>query len=355
MKLALAALLLAASARAQAPAARAVAGVLARVDALVAHERGRDARDIASLDRRAEALFAELKPLGWRAAAPLGDAAKDPGLSEKARLFAVVFLVKLDDPACFPPLSAVFLDAGQTTDARLAAAQGLEALEVPPQAARRTFCAALAEPELPLLLRDEALIAASRLGCDDPATLEKLVRGFGPRPDGAALTGARRALKALGRTRGAAAAKSLLALTVWYPRGAARAAAIAALGEHRESLSSVLASRALPVVRDALRSETASPETMLVLVRLADGFGPQGDDLLLPLASHPDAEVLAAAAEALARRKVLKALPPLEAVAAGALNDPRFAPLPGRPDPALLLQRLESAVETLRRARAAAR
>jgi hypothetical protein len=355
VSLALAALLLAASARAEAPAS-AVGRVMSRVDALASREEGKDARDIAALDGRAGALFSELKPLGWRAAAPLGDAAKNPKLSAKARLFAVDFLVKLHDPAAFSPLSEILRDPAQSPDARLAAAQGLSALDAPPQAARRAFCAALGEPGLPVLVRDETLIALARLGCDDPATLAALAREFGARPRGPALTGARRALAALGRSRGEAAARDLLALVAWYPaRGEARAAAIAALGEHRASLSSVLSREAAPVLRDALRQETDSPASMLTLVRLADGLGAQGEDLLLPLAAHPDAEVLAAAAEALARRKALKALPPLEAVLAGALNDPRFGPKPGRPAPAVLLERVEAAVESLRRARSAAR
>jgi len=107
-------------------------------------------------------------------------------------------------------------------------------------------------------------------------------------------------------------------------------------------------------VREALRSETAAPETMLVLVALDDALDP-GDDALRPLAAHADPEVLAAAAEALARRKDSEVLPGLETIAAGALNDPRFAPKPGRPDPARQLARIEAAVEALRRARGAER
>jgi len=355
MSLAPLALLLAASAAAQTPAAD-VARTMSRVDALVAQESGKDRSVIDALDRRAEALFSGLKPLGWRAAAPLGDAAKDPKRSPKARVLAVSFLAKLNDPAAFKPLSDILLDREQDADARLGAAQGLAALDAPPQAARRTFCAALSQPDLPRALSDESLIALSRLGCEDPAPLEKAARAFGPRPDGADLAGARRALAALGRSRGAPAVRSLLALVGWYPSGGpARAAALAALGEHRSDLIGPLAPEAYPVVRDALRDETASPASMLTLVALADALGPDADELLAPLASHPDAEVLVAAAEALARRKTVKALPELEAVVAGALNDPRFSPQPGRPDPAQLLARVEAAVEALRLARAAAR
>jgi hypothetical protein len=135
------AVLCAASARAALPPEQAVARAMARVDALAAQETGQDARTIDDLDRRAEALSAQVVPLGWRAAAPLGDAAKDPKRLPKARLFAVVFLSKLNDPAAFRPLSDVLLDPAQDADVRVAAAQGLEQLDAPAQAVRKpTSC-----------------------------------------------------------------------------------------------------------------------------------------------------------------------------------------------------------------------
>jgi len=353
MNPALWALLLAVPAFAQDPGP-VVARVMSRVDALVAREPGHDALLIDGLDRRAEALFAEISPLGWRAAGPLGDAARQPGRSPKARIFAVTFLSKLRDPAAFGPLSEVLLDREQDADVRLSAAQGLNGLDAPPKAARRTFCAALAEPDAPRPVSDQVLIALARLGCDDPAPLTAAARAFGARPSAADLASARSALTALGLSPGEAAARDLIALVGWYPPGgAARAAAVSALARHRADLATTLLPRALPAVREALRTETDSPATMLDLIALADSFGPAGDELLLPLASHPDPEVLAAAAEALARRKATAALPRLEEILAGALADPRYAPKPGRPDPAFLLSRLESAVQILRRASAA--
>jgi hypothetical protein len=342
--------LFAAFARAQDPAAD-VARALARVDRLVAQEAGRDASAVAVLDRRAIAVFKDVALLGWRAAAPLGEAARDPKRRAKTRLFAVTFLARLNDPAAFEPLSSVMLDDEQDADVRLSAAQGLEALDVPPDAPRKAFCSALGRPGLPRPVFDETLIALTRLGCVDPAPLERAARRFGPRPGGRDLVAARRALDALARSPGQAPLRRLLALEDYFPsRSAARAAAIEALAERPADLAA-LAPQALPVVRDALRSETAEPATMLALVPLADAFGPAADELLLPLAAHPDAEVLAAAAEALARRRLVAALPALDAVIAGAISDPRFAPKPGRPDPARLLERLEVAAAALRRAR----
>ena len=347
------ALLLAASASAQIPS-DAAARVMERVDTLVAREAGKDAGDIAALDRRAEALFARISPLGWRAAAPLGDAARDLKRPAKSRFFAVVFLSKLRDPAAFKPLSEVLLDPDQDPDVRLSAAQGLAELDVPAQAARRTFCAALSQPGLPRPVADETALALSRLGCDDPSPLEISARAFGPRPGGGDLDFVRLALAGLARSRGAESARRLLALAGYFPAdGPARASAIVALERRKIDYVTGLAPEALLLLREALRTESRDPDAMLVLVRFADAFGPVSDDLLLPLASHPNPEVLAAAAEALARRREIRALPPLETVLQGALHDPRFAPRPGRPDPARLLERIEIATETLRRARAA--
>ena len=334
--------------------ALAVSLAMAKVDSYVSQEPGKDARAIADLDRRAGDVYKRLAPLGWRACAPLGDAARDLKRPAKTRLFATVFLSKLGDPACYAPLSDVMLEPEQDPEARLSAAQGLAALDVPPEAARKTLCAAAMQPELPRPVLDESLIALTRLGCVETAPLENAARLFGPRPDGRDLVTVRRALDALARSRGEASLRRLFVLEEYFPpRSAARAAALAALETRRTDLAAALPPEALPVVRDALRSETAEPATMLVLLRLADAFGPAADALLLPLASHPDAEVLAAAAEALARRKAVAALPALEAVLSGALNDPRFAPKEGRPDPAQLLARIETATESLRRARAA--
>jgi hypothetical protein len=329
--------------------ALAVRLALARVDALVAQEPGQDARVVAELDRRAEDVYKQIAPFGWRAAAPLGDAARDRKRSAKLRLFAVTFLAKIHDPASFGPLSDVVLDPAQDAEARLSAAQGLAALDVPPESTRKTLCGALTQEDLPRPVLDEALIALTRLGCADPAPLERAARLFGARPDGRDLVTVRRALDALARSRGEAPVRRLFVLETYFPsRSAARVAALAALEARQADLVRALAPEALPVVRDALRDETDDPATMLALIRLADAFGPESTAMLLPLASHSDAEVLADAAEALARRKAVAALPALEAAAAGAMTDPRFEPKPGRPDPARLLERIEAAAETLR-------
>jgi hypothetical protein len=332
-------------------AALAVALALARVDKLVAQEPGKDARAVAALDRRAAAAYKDIAPLGGAAAAPLADAALDLKRAPKTRFFAVTFLARLGAPACYPPLASVFLDPGQDDESRLAAAQGLSAVDAPRAAVSRTFCAALAQPDLPRPLLDTTLIALTRGGCADPAPLDRAARAYGPRPGGADLVDVRRAMEALARSRGPAPLRRLLALALYFPsRGEARAAAVVIL-ETRKAELVKLAPESLPAVRELIRSETAETPSMLILIRLADAFGPESNGLLVPLASHPDAEVLADAAEALARRKAVAALPALEKTLAGAIDDPRFAPKPGRPDPAKLLARIDAAAQVLRAAR----
>lgn len=102
---------------------------------------------------------------------------------------------------------------------------------------------------------------------------------------------------------------------------------------------------------EALRSESDRFDTVIPLIHLASALGPETAPALSRLARHPDAEVLAEAAEALVAFKRVETLPALESVVAGAMNDPRFSPKEGRPDPAVSLARLEKAVAALRRAR----
>ncbi len=214
------------------------------------------------------------------------------------------------------------------------------------------LCSALAQEDLPREVLSEALLSLSRLGCPDPAALTRIARSFGPRPDEKDLVLLNASIAALGRSRGAASGKALIGLIAHFPpQGEPRAAAIAALAARRAEISTWLAPEALPVVAEALRSESARWDTMIPLIHLASALGHEAVPALTRLTKHPDAEVLAEAAEALAALKRIETIPALDSVVAGALNDPRFSPKEGRPDPAALLARLEKAVAALRRAR----
>ncbi|MDD5301689.1 MAG: hypothetical protein PHS14_01160 [Elusimicrobia bacterium] len=325
---------------------------MARAEKLVASEKGKDALEIGDLDRAAESLAKELRPLGWKAAPALGAAASDLKRPEKVRLFAASFLALIRDPAAFPPLEDILLNRELSPSVRALAAQSLPGQGAPDAAVSKALCAALAQEDLPREVLSETLLSLSRLGCQDPAALSRVARSFGPRPSKKDLALVSAALAALGRSRGAVSGKALLALVGYFPSsGAPRAAAIAALDARRAEITTWLAPEALPVVAEALRSETERWDTMIPLIHIATALGPEGGRALLRLTRHPDAEVLAETAEALAAFKHVEALPALEAVIAGAMNDPRFSPKEGRPDPAVSLARLEKAVATLRRAR----
>ena len=339
------------SAQAQTPQT-VVTRVMSRAEKLIAAQKGKDAREIRDLDREVESLSVELKPLGWKAVPALSAAVQDLKRPAKVRLFAVSFLALTRDPAAFPPLEDILLDKDQDPTVRSLAAQSLQSQGAPEALVSKTLCSALTEADLPQEVLIETLHALARLGCPDPVALTRIARSFCPRPEAKELALATAAIATLGRSRGTDSGKAILALVAYFPAlGAARAAAINALDARRADIATWLTPQALPVVVEALRSESARWDTMIPLIRVASAIGPDAGDSLLRLTKHPDAEVLAASAEALAVLKRLEALPALDAAIAGAMNDPRFSPQEGRPDPSVLLARLEKAVAALRRAR----
>lgn len=332
-----------------------VASVLARAETFIAAQKGKDARDIADLDRRAEGLYSELKPLGWKAVTALASAAKDRKHTLKARLLATSFLALTADPTALAPLEDILLDQDEDPIIRSMAAQSLPGLGASNPSVAGALCAVLDQKELPEDVTRAALLPLPRLGCPSPSALVRLARSAGPRPSGRPLaTIVSPAIRALGHSRGLESGQAILELVSYFPAlGEARAEAITALDARRVELATWQAPKAVPVALQALASESEKPATMLVLMRVMKTFGPEvAAPALARFASHPDAEVLAEIAEALADYKRVEALPQLEAIVAGAMNDPRFSPKDGRPDPAALLARLEKAVGILRREKA---
>ncbi|MEK7382063.1 MAG: hypothetical protein AAB262_02125 [Elusimicrobiota bacterium] len=300
-------ILLASPTRAE-TASAAVKRVMDRVEKSVAATQGKDAREIAGSDRSLEALGHELVPFSGKAVESLAACANDLKRPPKVRLFATVFLGILGDPAAEKPLTAILLDTEQDPSVRSAAAQGLGTLNLLPEPTRKSLCAVLALPDSPRDLLDNVLIPVSRLGCIDPAPLEHAARSYGPRPSGRDLETVRRAAAALGRSRGEAPARALLRLLTYFPsRSGARAAVIAALPGKALELTGGLAKEAWLPLREALLCETAETASMLVLIPLAAEFPLFGGAALLPLTSHPDAEVRAEAAQALAKLKYARA------------------------------------------------
>ena len=330
----------------------AVEKALARAEKLVAAQKGKDAREIRDLDRQAESLSKDLRPLGRHAAASLGEAAQELKRPVKVRLLAASFLALIRDPAAFAPLEDILLNKDQAPVVRALAAQSLPGQGAPDAAVSKALCAALDEEDLPREVLSDIMITLPRLGCPDSAGLVRVARSFGPRPEGMDLILSSAALTALGRMRGTSSGKDLLSLISHYPPlGEPRAVAIKALDARRAELSVWLKPETLPVVLSALRGESERWDTMLPLIRLAVALGPETGPALSRLAKHPDAEVLAEAAEAMVLFKRVEAITALESVVAGAMSDPRFSPKEGRPDPATLLARIEKSVAELRRAR----
>lgn len=330
----------------------AVKRVFLKAEKLVAAQKGKDAREIRDLDRETMGLYAQVKPFGWKAGSALASAAGNKKSHFKVRLLAVSFLGLIRDPAVFPLLEDILLDAEQDPVVRASAAQSLAGQNAPDATTSEVLCASVSRPELPREVLNAVVLSLSRFGCLDAAPLVNLVRSFGPRPAPADLPLVTGALASLGRSRGRDSAVLLIDQVAYFPpEGEARAAAIKALDARRAEVGIWAKEEAVLVVREALRSETGRWDTMLPLVRVAAALGPEGGEMLARLSRHPDAEVLAAVSEELVKFKVFEALPDLEAIVAGAMNDPRFSPRPGRPDPAGLLARIEKAAKALRLAR----
>lgn len=346
------AVLLATSSLAASPAAD-VEKAFARISALLASQKGLHARDIDALDKKALAEGAALKRHGWRAVAPLAVVAKDLKRPPKERLLAASFLALSADPLAAEPLGELLRDPKQDPLVRGAAAESLAGLPLTHAAARRLLGAALADPALPREALEPALSKSALIGFADAQTGLLVARRLGLRPDGREGAAARLAVRGLGRTHGAGAVDALLDLLGWYPADSPlRGDVVSALDAKRADLLAFRRPEARTALEDALRSETSEPTRMLILVRLAADYGPELASPLARLSTHPDAEVLVVAIEGLAQLKApeaaRRALPELEAVVAGALNDPRFSPKDGRPDPAELLARLEKSVAALK-------
>lgn len=325
----------------------------ARISALLAAQKGRHARDIDALDKQALAAGQDLKRHGWRAVEPLAAIAQDLSRPPKERLLAASFLALTADPLAAAPLGEVLLDSAQDPLVRAAAGESLAALPVSRHTVRLILTRALADDALPRDALEPVLSKAAFVGLADAEVGRRAARRLGARPEGRALAAARLAVRALGRTYGAAAADALLDLLHWYPADSPlRDDVVAALDAKRADLLTFRRPEARPVLDDALRSESAQPRRMIVLVRLAADYGPELAPALARLSRHPDAEVLVEAAEGLVRLKDREAarlaLPELQAVAEGALADARFSPRDARPDPAALLARLEKAIAALK-------
>jgi HEAT repeat protein len=340
-------------ARAAEPAAveveREVQAVFVKVDQLLARQNGADARSIASLDSEIESLSPAVLSWRWRAVAPLARILEERERPLKARLYALSFLAMTHDPLALPPLTRLLLDEQEPESLRSAAASDLGSLGVSRQAQRAALCAALAQEALPEAVARQVLPEAARLGCDDTAVLEGWARRGGLRPEGARARQAELAVAALGNSRPIEAARALVRLLAFYPAGSAmKPLVMHSLWQKRRDLPA-LRTQASAALGRTIRAESGHPPIVAAALPVLAAVGSPDDvPLLRRLLGHPDAEVVTAAAEALAELQFFPARDDISAILARIDKDPRFAPAAGRPDPLALISRLQAAQSRLR-------
>jgi HEAT repeat protein len=344
--------LLSLPARAAAPdasARREVEAAFTKAGQLLARQAGADARAVAALDREIESLAPAVLRWKWRAIDPLERVMSDTGRPVKTRLFALSFMSLTRDPLALPPLRRLLLDPEAPASLRAAAAAGLPGLGISRPSLRTALCSVLAQEDLPDEVAGAALLEASRLGCDETAVLEARARRGGLRPAGREARAAGLAVAGLGRSHPIEAARALVRLLGFYPAGSAlKTDVLAALHEKRRDLPA-LREQASGALTAAIRSESSRPQSVAAAAALLGALKDERHvPLLRRLLSYPDAETATAAAEALAELQVFPAREDIALILARVHEDPRFAPGPGRPEPRILIERLQAAARRLR-------
>lgn len=348
----LAAALSLAPARAAAPAASRedILRIFKDIDASCREQEKASTSRAAAIERRVKAF----KPLvlRWGAAGVpvLGEIARDKKRARKTRLWALSFASLTGDPGAFPALEATLLDRDEHPDLREAAASYIAAL--PPEAAsparrRRTLCAPLSEENLPRTLVIELAHHAARFGCGEIDAVAARAREFGHRPEGLDGRAARDLIGALADSADGRAVEVLAGLLAHYPAlSPQRVAILRALLGRRE----VPPPSSAALIRQALSDDRKSKPASILGIRL---LSKMKDDLSTGLfiqeLAHPEPEVVAEAAKALASGGAKNGIPAIEDVLYNIIDDPRFAPAPGR-DPADLVNQIQSALTALKAA-----
>lgn len=316
---------------------------------LVQQQQGKPADEVRVIESKLASLNKEAKKLGPAGAPMLGTVAADPKKPAKLRLWMVVYLQTINDPASFSPLKAVLLDKTAPDAVRSQAARAVADAPVGALAKRRALCASL-DPNLEAgretLL--ETLFALSRLGCEEPSLLE--LRAFDTKlePQGDEIKDVMLAVAALGKTRAPAALDSLDRLFAHFRAGSPQRKQILEtllsrvdeMGPERRSWTD----RAMGM----FDRETKFPANAEIALRLLAALGdPKPIDLAARLLKNKDGALVVGAAEILARHDRREYLEKLDALVLGFHQDERFSAAPHR-DPAKLLERLEAAANKLR-------
>ncbi|MBI3551171.1 MAG: HEAT repeat domain-containing protein [Elusimicrobia bacterium] len=329
---------------------QAVERVFSRVEALEARQFNQDARAVRELDRQIEALKPEIVALGGEAVAPLSGIAGDAKRSEKTRLWALSFLALTRDPGSLNPLKSALYDAKTPPLLRAEAAAAVPGLDLGSAAKRGVLCDAL-KLELPPDALRQTLFALSRLGCDETSGLETRALEYGSTPSAKQAPLVGYAAAALGVSKPVGAARTLWRLFDFFAkRSPQRLAVLQALLAQREN-QRVFEKEALGRAQDALLSESEAPANAIAAARLLASFDDEAAaPLLLRFLKNKDAEVVAECAEALARLKANEAKAPLRKILDEVASDPRFAPIPGKPEPRELVSRIQKALDSLPKA-----
>lgn len=317
--------------------------------ALLDKQFNKPADEIRALDRKIMDLAPSVTRWGWRAVDPLSRALADRSQPVKLRLFLVSFLSLTRDPLAAAPLARLLRDPAEPPLIRTEAAQSLGGLPLPATARRRALCPVLAQADLPSAVLRQTLMEVQALGCDDASGLDAALRRLGHKPRGLEADDTRRALLALGASLPLESRRRLLELASFYPPDSAEEAVLfEALGRRPEDLAAVRP-QAEPVVWRALRDADLSPRAREAALPLLAALAPEGAvEHLLKALEHPDAGVVAAAAEGLAALSYEPARERLRAIVDGVASDRRFGPRADGREPGALLTRIQKAEQVLK-------
>ena len=321
--------------------------LIAEASYLVSLQDDKPADEVRALDKQLDALQPKFARLGEAALPALSKEMFDEKQQLKTRLWLVMYLQSVRSVETFPALRRMALDSAQPDTLRDAAARALAGSEAGKAARSRALCEALDKEPGPLLRR-EALFELSRLGCEDPAPLERAAAAGGPKPKGPAAVEAGLALAALERSAPPSAVDALERLIRRYGKGSPeRARALDALTARAPQLQLDRARWSQRGV-ELLREESRHPATQAAALRLLGALGdPSVAETCARHLADPDPRVVVAAAEALAALGARDRAPAVDAVVSNYYSDPRFANAPGV-DPIALYDRLAAALKALK-------
>lgn len=321
------------------PAPDRVQAVLAEMDALARAEENGRTLEARAAERKLRGYGRELKLLGPQAVSALGAALRENGRPLKLRLYCAAILGLLGDPGGFVPLRDAALDTWTDPGLRSAGLQALAGLRVGEREKRRVLDQALADTNAPAQVWREALAQLADLGTDDPSGVARAAE----RDDFREQDGR----NAVAAVAGSPVTGAGLRVFELLPRLAGLPAAEAdALGFLAQQPRLAVGPRESDVVFEILRRGHGRSAALAARVASRLSALEAADELKRALRSR-DPEVVAEAAEGLARLKDPKAASALQALAGQLESDRRFLARPGVDGPAYAARVFEASQMTL--------